>query len=69
MDGAVSAPMFAEREAFHLERLRARSQAEAAADGTIQRMPWGWLFRDSERGRRLIARELARLELAFAEVA
>jgi hypothetical protein len=58
----VSHPTLAELEAHHLQRLRARVQAEAAADGTVWRPRWGEALRDSEAGRRRIARRLAELD-------
>jgi hypothetical protein len=52
----------AEREFAHLERLRAMTRREAELDGTLLRPRWGDLIRDTEAGRREIARRLARLE-------
>ena len=56
----------AEREAAHLDRLRAMTRREAELDGTLPRPAWGGLIRDSERGRQEIARRLARLEHLWA---
>jgi hypothetical protein len=58
----VNRPTLAEREAAHLERLRALTRREAELDGALPRPPWGSLVRDTEAGRREIARRLARLE-------